>query len=36
VALGCRNLACTFDDLTMRGIPSKKQTSPKVAETPQE
>jgi len=36
VALGCRNLSCTFDDLTMRGIPSKKQTSPKVAETPQE
>jgi serine/threonine-protein kinase len=36
VALGCRNLACTFDDLTMRGIPSKKQASPKVAETPQE
>ncbi|HZH77708.1 MAG TPA: serine/threonine-protein kinase [Archangium sp.] len=36
VALGCRNLSCTFDDLTMRGIPSKKQTQPKMAETPQE
>ncbi|HEX8818556.1 MAG TPA: serine/threonine-protein kinase [Archangium sp.] len=36
VALGCRNLICTFDDLTVRGIPSKKQARPKMAETPQE
>jgi hypothetical protein len=37
VAVGCRNLACTFDDLVVRGIQTKKSAhTSKVAETQQE
>jgi serine/threonine-protein kinase len=37
VAMGCRNLVCTFEDLTVRGVPMKKpQRTSKVAETQQE
>ncbi|MFL5353341.1 serine/threonine-protein kinase [Archangium sp.] len=36
VALGCRNLACSFDDVVVRGIQTQKPTHNKVAETQQE
>jgi serine/threonine-protein kinase len=36
VAMGCRNLVCTFEDLTVRGVPMKKPQRSKVAETQQE
>ncbi|HEX5745480.1 MAG TPA: serine/threonine-protein kinase [Archangium sp.] len=37
VALGCRNLVCTFDEVVVRGLPTKKSTNThKVAETQQE
>ncbi|HEX8437932.1 serine/threonine-protein kinase [Archangium sp.] len=37
VAMGCRNLVCTFEDLTVRGVPMKKpQRTNKVAETQQD
>jgi serine/threonine-protein kinase len=37
VAMGCRNLVCTFDDLVVRGVPTKKSArTNKVAETQQE
>ncbi|WP_257446222.1 serine/threonine-protein kinase [Archangium lipolyticum] len=36
VALGCRNLTCTFDDLVVRGVQTKKSAHDKVAETEQE
>jgi serine/threonine-protein kinase len=36
VAMGCRNLVCTFEDLTVRGQPMKKPQRNKVAETQQE
>jgi eukaryotic-like serine/threonine-protein kinase len=36
VAVGCRNLVCTFEDLTVRGVPLKKPQRNKVAETQQE
>ncbi|HYO54639.1 MAG TPA: serine/threonine protein kinase, partial [Archangium sp.] len=36
VAVGCRNLACTFDDLVVRGLQTKKPAHNKVAETQQE
>jgi serine/threonine-protein kinase len=37
VAVGCRNLVCTFDDVVVRGIQTKKSAhTSKVAETQQE
>ncbi|WPB81983.1 serine/threonine-protein kinase [Archangium violaceum] len=37
VAMGCRNLVCTFDDVVVRGIQTKKSArTDKVAETQQE
>jgi eukaryotic-like serine/threonine-protein kinase len=36
VAVGCRNLACSFDDLVVRGLQTKKSAHNKVAETQQE
>ncbi|KFA93755.1 serine/threonine-protein kinase [Archangium violaceum] len=37
VAVGCRNLVCTFDDVVVRGIQTKKSArTNKVAETQQE
>jgi serine/threonine-protein kinase len=37
VAVGCRNLVCTFDEVVVRGIQTKKSThTNKVAETQQE
>jgi serine/threonine-protein kinase len=36
VSVGCRNLVCTFDDLVVRGIQTKKSPHDKVAETQQE
>lgn len=36
VAVGCRNLACSFDDLVVRGVQTKKPTHNKVAETQQD
>ncbi|QRN93050.1 serine/threonine protein kinase [Archangium violaceum] len=36
VAVGCRNLSCTFDDLVVRGVQTKKSAHDKVAETEQE
>ncbi|ATB39927.1 Serine/threonine kinase Pkn10 [Cystobacter fuscus] len=36
VALGCRNLVCTFDDLVVRGLQARKETDRSLAETPQE
>jgi serine/threonine-protein kinase len=36
VALGCRNLACTYEGLTVRGIPMKKPQRSKEANTQQE
>ncbi|PTL85675.1 serine/threonine-protein kinase [Vitiosangium sp. GDMCC 1.1324] len=36
VALGCRNLVCTFDDVVVRGLQTEKSKHNKVAETQQE
>jgi serine/threonine-protein kinase len=36
VAVGCRNLVCTFDDLVVRGFQTKKPAHNKVAETQQQ
>ncbi|MFY0567781.1 serine/threonine-protein kinase [Archangium lansingense] len=36
VAMGCRNLVCTFDELVVRGVQTKKSVHNKVAETEQE
>ncbi|WNG27286.1 protein kinase [Cystobacter fuscus] len=36
VALGCRNLVCTFDDLVVRGLQARKGSDRSLAETPPE
>ncbi|MBM7116129.1 serine/threonine-protein kinase [Archangium primigenium] len=36
VAMGCRNLECTFDDLVVRGLQARKGGDPSLAETRQE
>jgi eukaryotic-like serine/threonine-protein kinase len=36
VALGCRNLVCTFDDLVVRGLQARKESDRSLAETPPE